>query len=367
MSNNTTSSSTFTGYMVDQNILESKTIDYSNIYRSQAFTEAMNYFDNTDEMTRKVLLTVNESDQNGVLVALSNKLYKQIVDKVDEIDFGTIPKSAGDFTKIDNYETLVDCVKTIKDILGQYNQNTKNNIDIVLESITHMENNKDIFTKAYTLNVELPIIIYNTIALSIVSSIGYMITSCIEFVKNPNSDTFDVAVDKVALKHTSQSLLFKDLAKFNNFCSSGNFRKTMEFTINKTSNNLVGDSFGVASIAWILGLILIIIPVIRELIYFFYFSRFSISNFFDAQYALLKMNSYNIEINKDMDKKKRKEIVAKQNKIAELFKKVSNITKVEMKTGEGKTTKEISKLDKEKFKQSDVLDDIPDSSKSILF
>ena len=108
---------------IQENKEEFKKFDYSSIYRSKAFTEAMNtYFDNSDNKTRNVLLAVNEADQNTVMVSLANRLYAHIVEKIDDIDFGTIPNSKGDITKVDNYDKLVDCVGIITEILQQYHQ-----------------------------------------------------------------------------------------------------------------------------------------------------------------------------------------------------------------------------------------------------
>ena len=53
--------------------------------------------------------------------------------------------------------------------------------------------------------------------------------------------------------------------------------------------------------------------------------------------------------------------------IADIFKKISNTLKVNNKVGEKKSTDEITKLDKEKYKHNEVLDKIPDSSNSVLF
>ena len=136
----------FTGYMVDEASII-KSFDYSSIYRSKQFNEAMNYFDIEDTMTRSILLSVNEADQNVVMTSLANKLYSHIVDKVDDIDFGTIPNSKGDITKIDNFDKLVDCLNIISDILQQYNQDTSP-VETVNLAIQNMIDRTDMFEKA---------------------------------------------------------------------------------------------------------------------------------------------------------------------------------------------------------------------------
>jgi hypothetical protein len=362
------SGSSFTGYMVDETQMI-KSFDYASIYRSKQFNEAMKYFDNDDTMTRNILLSVNEADQNVVMTSLANKLYNHITDKVDEIDFGTIPNSKGDITKIDNFDNLLDCVNIISDILQQNHQDTSA-VEVVSLAIQNMIDRTDMFEKAYKLNVEMPIIIYNTIALSIVSSISYLISSCIEFVKLPEDKGFDIAMDRASALKVKEAVLFADLKKFNKMCGDGSFDKAMDFVMKQNANNFTGAgmfTIGASSVVVALGILLIIIPLIRELIFFFYYSKAKASEYFDAQSSLLLINAYNIENNLTRDPKKKKQIADKQRKIADTFKKLSNSLKVNLKTGEKKAVDETEKLDKQKLKHGDVLDRIPDSSNSVLF
>ena len=359
--------SSFTGYMIDE-VATIKSFDYSSIYRSTQFNEAMKYFDNEDTMTRSILLSVNEADQNVVMTSLANKLYGHITEKVDEIDFGTIPNSKGDITKIDNFDKLLDCVNIISDILQQNNQDTAP-IETVNLAIQNVTDRADMFEKAYKLNIEMPIIIYNTIVLSIVSSVSYMISSCIEFVKLPEDRGFDIAMDKVGAAKVKESILFNDLKKFNKMCGDGSFDKAMDYVIKQNANNFAGGAFvfGVSSVVVILGILLSIIPLIRELIFFFYYARAKASDYFDAQSSILLINAYNIDNNLTRDEKNKKQIADKQRKVADVFKKISNTLKVNLKTGEKKAADETAKLDKQKLKHDEVLDKIPDSSNSVLF
>lgn len=358
------------GYVVVDESETIKDFDYKSIYRSKPFTECMNtYFDTEDKLTRSVLLSVNEADQNVVMTSLSNKLYKHIVDKVDDIDFGTIPLSKGDITKIDNYEELTDCINILSEILQQYNQDTSQ-VDVVSEALQNMIDRRDLFTKAYALNVEMPMIIYNTIALSIVSSVSYLISSCIEFIKMNDNQGFNIAVDAVGVRKSRECVLFADLKKFNKICSNGDFDKAMDYVISQNNaKNFIGfdTAFGVSSAAIVLGILLTIIPLVRELIFIFYWSRVKVSEYFEQQANLLIMNSYNIENNLSRNDKDKKEIARKQKKIADVFKKIANKIKVNIKSGESKSKTETKKLDSKKYKQDEVLDSIPDSSNSVLF
>ena len=80
--------------------------------------------DLSESRTRKKLLYCTEDSKVSNLEFLANKLYGFIKQKVDDIDFGTIPKSKGDITKIDNYQNLVDCIETIRSMVIEYKQPT---------------------------------------------------------------------------------------------------------------------------------------------------------------------------------------------------------------------------------------------------
>ena len=346
-----------------------KQFDPSTIYRSKQFNECMSYFDLTDNLTRNVLLTVNEADQNVVMTNLSQKLYSHIINKVDDIDFGTIPESKGDITKIQNYDQLMDCITVISEVLARYNQPTTS-IEVIQLAVQNVIDRTDKFVMGYKLNIEMPIVIYNTIVLSIVSSVSYLIASCLEYVKQPEDMGFEISLDKTATIKSADALLFKDLTKFNNTCASGEFDKAMDFMLSAKAKNFTGGimlGFSASAIAIALAAVLLIIPAIRELVFLFYYTRESISTYFELQANLLTMNAYNVQNNLARDAKERKKIATNQKKIAEAFNKISNKIKVNYKVAEVKATKDNTTVEKTKYTQDDILDAIPDSSTSVLF
>jgi uncharacterized protein YeeX (DUF496 family) len=346
-----------------------KQFDPSTIYRSKQFNECMNYFDLTDDLTRNVLLTVNEADQNVVMTNLSQKLYSHIINKVDDIDFGTIPESKGDITKIQNYDQLMDCITVISEVLARYNQPTTS-IEVVQLAVQNVIDRTDKFVMGYKLNIEMPIVIYNTIVLSIVSSVSYLIASCLEYVKQPEDMGFEISLDKTATIKSADALLFKDLTKFNNTCASGEFDKAMDFMLSAKAKNFTGGimlGFSASAVAIALAAVLLIIPAIRELVFLFYYTRESISTYFELQANLLTMNAYNVQNNLARDAKDRKKIAANQKKVAEAFNKISNKVKVNYKVAEVKAVKDNTTVEKTKYTQDDILDAIPDSSTSVLF
>ena len=411
------------GYMVDESSITSS-FDYSKNYRSQAFNECMNYFNVEDKITRRVLLSVNEDDQSLVMSALANKLYGYIVDKISDVDFGTIPNSKGDIEKIDNYEQLRDCIGILSQIMQNYNQSTEQ-IDTVSIALENLIDRKDIFIRGFRSNANFIIVTYNTLALSIVSSVSLLISSHIEFIKMNEDKGYNIAFNKAAKLKSKDKLLFTNLEKFNKMCSSGEFDKTMDYAM-KTSllaakpkreavededididdidvadaaseNNgsveeagvtlgailgamggmLVKGGSAVAGVmaghpvitaiaGVIIGLILLI-KVIRDVIFYFYYSRTKFADYMDTQSALLYVNAMNVQNSLSKDEKERKKIAERQTKVAKLFTKVADTVRVKDKTAEVKAQSDINKVDAEKYNIMDVVSDIPASSANTLF
>ena len=217
----------------------------------------------------------------------------------------------------------------------------------------------------------MPIVMYNNMVLAIIDAISYMIATSIEFIKTPNRDSFQITLDKVAYAKTKSNLLYGSLKKFNKICKSGDFDKAMEHIlqnrITKISEGAVG--FAAANIALVviptILLIRNIIPILREIVFFFYYTRMRVSDFFDIQADLLQMNAYNVENNSTKTDEEKEKIVSKQLKIVELFRKMANKIAINSKKAEVDTSKDIEKSNK-KMKLSDVADELPDSVSALF-
>ena len=373
-----------TGKLIDKVINKAKearkkqteSTDWRDIYRSPEYTRAMNeFFDITDHETRRVLLAVNEADQNKVLVSLTSKLYDNVVDKVDDIDFGEIERTKGDIEKLPNYQTLYECLNTMAKLLVEFKQDTKP-VDTIAECVSNLIESKDIWTKAYALNVELPMITYNTMVLAVIDATAYLVSMCVEFVKSPSQDTMQIMIDKSALTKSKGHMIFKNIESFNEAFKKGQVEKAMLHVIgeNASKKNFLGiglyTSFGVgvAAVAGIAGLLFIIIPVIRELIFLFFYHRVKISEFFEVQADLLQISAYNVENNRlDLTKEERKKISAKQMKVASSFRSISNKIAVSGNEAEKSASKDIKKENDKKYKADEVMDELPDSASSALF
>lgn len=333
--------------------------------------EYMNY---SDSMTLRAISEAISSpkDQTQILAALTSRLYDLIVAKADKIDYSTIAKSKGDITKVQNYDQLVECVELIGQIVIEYKQNTKA-IDTVSTAIENVKANTANFKKAFAVNSPILTMLYNNIVLCIVNSVSFMIATCIEYIKSPTANSFDIALNTVAYSKTMENLMFRCLEDFNKGCQSADFNETVkvclakrivkefaiaaaeeeddeeenkdkpfftpddvkngkqvilhdvkEKSIKEGSDDLavMGDIFGIARA--LMFILRCFIPIIRTIVYYTYSSRQSIYDYFTVQAQMLEMNAEKLQYNNNIDENQRRKIYDKQIKVAAKFRKIAN-------------------------------------------
>lgn len=332
-----------------------KASDYDKILKE--------HFDCDDTETRKIMISIDEADQNAMVNSLTSKIYDHIVKKVDDIEYGTIPESEGDITKVEKFEQTIDCIDCVRKYMIEYKQDTKM-IDEIQLAIENIKNRKDVFERCFKLQIEFGMVVYCNLVLMVEGTLHLLILSTIEFIKNPGNDNFSATVDKVKMNKTKSGLLFNNLEKFNKSCKKGEFDDVLSYIISKSEKHFMGStSMAVAGGIAIGGLVLNIVPIMRELIFYFYSTRTSISDYFETQADLLQMNAYNIEHNVTNNVKAAKDIAAKQMKLVTKFRKVANFVAIDNKQAEKNTTKEISNSAK-KYKVDELTDERPDSALS---
>lgn len=325
------------------------------------------YFDIRDNETRKILLAVDEADQGQLLAALTGKLYDHIIEKVDDIDYGTIAQSKGDVTKIQNYDILIDSLDTMQKLIGEFGENPYI-INTVVEALDNIRSRKDVFEKAFKLDIELPIVLYSTIVLAIIEANSYLISTCVEFIKTPTQEGYQTVVDKMSYNRSKDAVVIKNLDKFNASCRKKELDKALDHIMKESTKQFMGVAYTTSAIAAVGALTILamnILPILRELVFFFYYSRTSISDYFAVQAELLKNNAQSVEMSDIKDKKK---ISKKQFKIANTFEKISNKIAIDSKQSENASKKEAKKDENvKKYKTKELVDSVPDSAASSIF
>lgn len=333
------------------------------------------HFDIMDSDTRKVLVSIDEADQNQVLGNLATKLYDSIVKKVTDIDFGQIPLSKGDITKIPNYMDIVECLTTVRDMMQEKRQATTS-VDTIFNAIENLKKYKNIWEKGYVLECEVAIVFYNTIALSIVSATSLLISATVEFIKNPDSEVIDLELAKIANKKTKDGLLFKNLERFNKACRKGEIEKTFneilkaQRQVREATESEEGSSKivmeNIAAIlftgAMVVSLLTCVIPILHQLTTILYNLRQNVAEYLSGEADIIRLNAEKVQYNKTKTPEQKKKIIARQNKIADHFKKWSNALMIKSTKAEREAESQIKKDREAKSKINDVVDEIPGSA-----
>lgn len=319
------------------------------------------YMDWHDRETNDRVLNLNEAEQNTLLVSLTNKLYKMMMAKVDDIDYGDIPNSKGDITRLPKYDQIRECIKVLKDIFAQYHESTKP-VEEIEKALDYVEGYNDLFTASYAGKIDLGIAMYNNITLAIVSSISYMIAVCIEYIKSPKHEGMEIVLDKTGVNKVKESLLYESLIKFNNASRKGDIENALRPLIkSKTKNFLAEIGFGVGIAISVIGLIMACISMMKDIVYYFYATRARASQYFDIQADLLEMNAEQLKDNSDLSTVgDKKSVIRRQLAIANKFRKIADFLALNANKSEREATNDIKK-DSKQYKIDDVETDPTDS------
>lgn len=295
-----------------------------------------------------------EAEQDSVILSLTSRLYKMIVDKVDDIDFGQIPETKGDVTKLKEYQQIKECIQVLHDIIKEYKQDTTP-IDNIDKGLKNIEIHTPVFTRGCIMNIHVIELTYYEMVLAVVNSLSYMIAATIEYIKLPNDDGFRIAVDKQGIARTRDSMVYHALCQFNAACEKDQINKAFLPLIRANTKGAIGvdDVAIIAGVAAIAGLLLNILPILREITFFFFSVRTRISQYFDLQADLLEMNANSIEMNDAKTVGDRAQVVKRQRRIAEFFRIVSNKIAIEQVERERNADKELKRIET-KMKYEDM-------------
>lgn len=328
-------------------------------YKLKEFVEASKLMDLTDKETYISVGVVNEAEQREVLLGITNRLYEKIEAKVTDVDFGTIPQSKGDFLKIDNIDMVTEAITDMKEIYQEYKQ-PLTYINTITEAINNLVELKNEFQRCFLTNTSLGIVLYNTTALSVISSVSLLISSTIDFIVDPRTKSIEVSVDRVGVAKSKELLQLQTLAEFNNLCKGSKLKKVLNDLIKVSAKNLAGTSV-LAIIGVSIGLIFTIVPIMRELIYYFYYCRASVAEYFETQIAMLSLNAARLETAGDP------KTANEQRKYVDRFRKIADFLAVDAKEATNKAEANVKQDEKEKYKIDDVTESLPDSAASSLF
>ena len=271
--------------------------------------------ENATSFTEKSKLhSLTEAEQAVVNDRMVGNLYQSALKKKN-INFDNIPSSKGDIQKVDGYENMVGTLNVLKGLCKKFGM-VINEIDIVEDAINHIRIQKPIFEKGFKLNVDFLQTHYNALVYACIEGTSLILSSYVDYVKTVNSIEFQLRKGKGVYGN----VCIDSLDKFNKSIKDGSFVRLASGLLDKGQENFLGTATKVISAARahkkhiaIAMLAANIIPITRELIYYFYESRMNASEYLQQQKEFLEMNKFKLE-STNMDAQKRNKILDKQQK-----------------------------------------------------
>lgn len=270
--------------------------------------------ESADGMTRKEELEIQavlEDGESPVRNHYLEKLYNSVIEK-GHIDFDTIPQSKGNIVEYTGYTNMIEILENIQKLASDSkSQTVMEYVNIVKQSIAYMRALAPIYKKGFMTRNEYVMLEYNTFVYTIVEAVSTLLYEFVDYIKTPNSDSIQITLRNT--KYRANVFFINQLNKFNKVNQTGNYGKYLEAMIQNGKDNFTGaTAVGFAAIA---AFALMIIPITRECVYFYYSTKSKISECLAQQAYFLEMNKAVIEANSDFNKKKKQEIIIKQERI----------------------------------------------------
>ena len=294
--------------------------------------------ENSTNYNEKNMIRALESTEKAKLdnVMVSN-LYKSTIDKA-HIDFDSIPETKGDITKYKGYPIMMETLTTIESLASKNNVKI-DEIEVIRTAISHLRAYQGIYQDGFALRKSFIELQYNTLVLACVEATTSLVTSYMDYLKR--IDTIEFTIIKNRTNNGSHCI--EILRQYNNSVKTGECQKFLNAIV-KNKEGFVGMDTAMLGMV-IAGGALAIVPLLRELIFYFYYTRMKASEYLELQAMMLEINRTHIE-SMNMNPKKKKEILKKQEQTMNKMLKLSEKIKVSQKVAKVKSMEEVKKEEK---------------------
>ena len=260
----------------------------------------------SSEEDKKYMKSMSKDDINQINGTLLQNLYKSVIDRKN-IDFGDIPDSAGDIEKMKYYANTVECLNTLEELYRQHNIEEPTLVTI-RTAISNMKKYRPQFQDGFRRKHDFIMLTYNSLAMSIIDATSFLIASFMDYVVSPNNA---YAVGKNA-NNSRGRVVTNSLEKFNSMSNNNQFGDALEYMLMEQRKNFAGETVVVTGA--IIMILLSIVPIIRELIFFYYHSRVRLSDYLNMQADFLEMNKLAVQAS-EKSPAERKAIIKKQDDV----------------------------------------------------
>jgi len=246
-------------------------------------------------ITMHKYMYLSESDKVSISKGLIDQIYITVAERYNAINFESIPKSLGKIRIMREYGNLQASIELLIGIARDSKQVIPE-IDVIKQALDNVIAYEEAFFNGYMKKNSPIMMIYNLITMAIYCSTSLMISVLVDYINQGvngearPSESIDMILNK-KYKRTQNYLMVDALKKFNEQVKSGSFVQALQ-TYNRQNTQNLNEGVMVTTGLVLLSIILIlkIIPLVKELIYLFFYTRVKLSDACAIQADLINGN-----------------------------------------------------------------------------
>lgn len=276
---------------------------------------------------------------------LLDKLYQKTVDRYAELDFGLIERSEGDWNKLPFAKTIEDTISFMRSLANASGlRSYPRELTEIENAVSAISNNADEFKYAFKAKVDIVKILYTSIVMSIVEATSLIMDSWLKYVKTADGTyKFELAVEQMKEFNKRGAVCMQTLVDFNQAVSKGGLNKLFK---SANSSEFVGTA--IAVLLATVTAVSVFVVIMRNAVYYYYAARVSVADYLNYQARIIELNASRLAYSSEFDKKKRAEIVKKQEAAVKTLKDLSAKIDVTSRVAKDKSH-ELMVADKEKI------------------
>lgn len=287
---------------------------------------------------RNAVYSLTENEVSAVNNTMIANLYQSAIDR-SHVDFDTIPDSEGDITKYTGYSSLTTALSVIKDISAKTGVAIPE-VEVITQAVQNITTYREQFHKGFRLRKEFIILQYNALVFACVEATSAIISSYVDFIKRPDRVEFQL----IKGRERNGIITVDILNQFNLAVKKGEFSKALNAVISTGSESLIGAGTAAVTVA-VVGSLLSIVPLTREIIFLTYYSRMKLSDYLEQQAALIEVHKETVAAS-NAPARERNNIVKKQDKYIQQLRRLSDKIKVDRVSSERDAKVEMKKENK---------------------
>lgn len=257
---------------------------------------------------KKYITMLTEAERLEVNGTLIQNLYSSVISR-NTIDFGDIPDSMGDIEKVKYYESTLECLNILKSATDSTDY-IKTSVSEVLSCISNMKGLKTLFNTGFRIHHAFMEIMYNSMVMAIIDATSMLISDYVTYCMGSDGRS-TVTIDK-----KRGNVCLENIRKFNQMYMKGDVVKSLNYMISEYKKSALGTTLVVTSV--VIGVLLAIVPLIRELVYFFYSSKVKLANYLELEAKFLELNKSVVQSSNKSASEKKKILQNQSKKIMEL-------------------------------------------------